>query len=265
VGAPTSSGAKKTRKRHIKRLRRFTAEFPETEQLANILARCKKRRRCMSGACPECGRAFQRWFVAQVTDLARNESSLDLIAVSIAFANHRTAEDQLPALDTTGMKRSLSETIKKADGLTWMVGGIDISLNDDTQKNGDIAWQPQFYGFADVTSREDLSKVLRDAYGPTKIAPRPVQIKECDGSTTAISYAFKTDFVRRIAYRTIVGPLEKRRKCWHTRKVSLRPAEHVRAMLWLHQVGLGGRLVLRGVRMTRNGDSVGLVRIKKLE
>jgi hypothetical protein len=219
----------------------------------------------MSGACPECGRAFQRWFVAQVTDLASNESSLGLIAVSIAFTKHRTAEDKLDTLNTTRMKRSLSESLKNTDGLSWMVGGIDISLNDDTQKNGDIAWQPQFYGFADVTSREALSKVLRDTYGPTKKAPRPVQIKECDGSTKAISYAFKTDFVRRIAYRTEVGPPEKRRKCWNTRKVSLRPAEHVRAMLWMHQVGLAGRLYLRGVRMTRTGDSVGLVRIKKLE
>ena len=168
--APTSIDAKKTRKRHIKRLRRFTAEFPEADQVADILARCKKRRRCMSGACPECGRAFQRWFVGQVTDPASNESSLDLIAVSIAFANHRTAEDKLDTLNTTKLKRSLSESMKNADGLTWMVGGIDISLNDDTQKNGDIAWQPQFYGFADVTSREALSKVLRDTYSPTKIS-----------------------------------------------------------------------------------------------
>ena len=36
-------------------------------------------------------------------------------------------------------------------------------------------------------------------------------------------------------------------------------------MLWMHKVGLGGRLFLHRVRMTRTGDSVGLVQIKKLE
>jgi hypothetical protein len=168
-------------------------------------------------------------------------------------------------LNTTKIKRSMSAAIKNADFIHWMAGGIDLSLNDDTQKNLGIAWQTQFFGFADVTSREDLSKVLRDAYDPTNYTPRPVQTKGCDGSTRALSYAFKTDFVRRIAYRAIVGPPENRRKCWHTRKVSLRPTEHVRALLWLHRVGLAGRLILRGVRMTRIGDSVGLVKIKKRE
>jgi len=146
-----------------------------------------------------------------------------------------------------------------------MAGGVDLSLNDDRQKKQGIAWQPQFYGLAAVTDVEALSKLLRETYRPTKTAPRPVQTKECDGSTKVISYAFKTDFVRRIAYRTEVGPPERRRKCWHTRKVSLRASEHVQAMLWMHQIGLRGRLFLHGVRMTRNGNGVGLVKIKKLE
>ena len=163
------------------------------------------------------------------------------------------------------MKRDVTETIKNADGLAWMVGGIDLSLNDDTQKKLDIGWQPQFYGFADVANLHSLSMVLRDTYSPTKRAPRPVQIKECDGSARAISYGFKNEFVRRIAYRTIVGPPENRRKCWHTRKVSLRPTEHVRALLWLHRIGLAGRLFLRGIRMTRRKNGVALAQIKNLE
>jgi hypothetical protein len=157
--------------------------------------------------------------------------------------------------------------IKNAEDHAWMIGGIDLSLNDDTQKGPDIAWQPQFYGFAQGTSREALSEILRDKYKPSKIAPRPIQTKECDGSARAISYGFKNDFVRRIAYRGHAGPPGKRRKFWTTRKVSLRATEHVRAMLWMHRIGLAGRLFLRGVRMTRTGNGVGLVqmKIKKLE
>jgi len=264
-GAPTSNDAKKARKSYIKRLRRFAHQFPEAKKLANVLARCKRRRHCMSGACPECGRAFQRWFVSQVEALTGNADPNNLNSTSIVFLNHRTAEDKLAALDATGMKRSISETIKDADGLRWMAGGIDLSLNDDWQKNQGIAWQPQFYGLADVTNVGSLSNLLRGTYSPTKKAPRPVQIKKCDGSTKVISYALKTDFVRRIAYRTEVGPPERRRKCWHTRKVSLRASEHVQAMLWMHKIGLAGRLFLHGVRMTRNCDGVGLAKIKKLE
>ena len=262
---PHRTTRRRARKSYIKRLKRFSPQFPETAKLAKILARCKRRRRCASGACPECGRALQRWFVSQVMNLASYENSLQFIAVSIAFPHHRSVGDKLDTLNTIKMKRDVTETIKDADDLAWMIGGIDLSLNDDTQKKLGIAWQPQFYGFADGTSREVLSKVLRDTYSPTKKAPRPVQTKECDGSAKAFSYALKTEFVRRIAYRAIVGPPENRRKCWHTRKVSLRPIEHVRAMLWLHRIGFAGRLFLRGVRMTRIGDSVGLVKIKKRE
>jgi hypothetical protein len=60
AGAPSSRAAQSTRERSIKRLRRFAPGIPKADQLAKILARCKRRRRCMSGACPECGRAFQR-------------------------------------------------------------------------------------------------------------------------------------------------------------------------------------------------------------
>jgi hypothetical protein len=149
-----------------------------------------------------------------------------LTSVSIAFAAHRTAEDKLDMLNTTRMKRTLSEAIKNAEDLAWMVGGIDLSLNDDTQKKQDVAWQPQFYGFVQVPSREDLSKLLRDRHRTTKIAPRPVKTKDCDGSARAISYGFKNDFVRRIAYRGQGGPPGNRRKFWTTRKVSLRATEH---------------------------------------
>jgi hypothetical protein len=52
-GAPKSKDAKNTRKRYIKRLWRFSSQFPEVKRLANVLTRCRPRRRCMSGACPQ--------------------------------------------------------------------------------------------------------------------------------------------------------------------------------------------------------------------
>jgi hypothetical protein len=264
-GAPTSQDAQDSRKRYIKRLRRFSSEFPEAKELAKLLVRCKRRRRCMSGACPECGRAFQRFFVIEVKKLTKGESEQELASISIAFPKYRVPESRLNALDATSIKRSLSETIKDFDGLAWMAGGIDLSLNDDTLKGGGVFWQPQFYGFAAVTDPQALAQVLRNRFAASNAVPRPVQIKKCDGSAEAISYAFKTDFVRRIAYRAEIGPPGDRRWCWNTRKVSLRPREHVPAMLWMHKVGLRGRLFLHKVRMTRTGSRVALVQIKKLE
>ena len=73
-------------------------------------------------------------------------------------------ETQLDTLNTTKMKRDVTETIKDSDHLDWMVGGIDLSLNDDTQKKAAHRWQAQLYGFAEVSNREQFSKLLRDTY-----------------------------------------------------------------------------------------------------
>ncbi len=168
-------------------------------------------------------------------------------------------------LTATSIKRSLSHTIEDLDGLAWMAGGIDLSLNDDTQKRHGVNWQAQFYGIAAVSSRQAIVKRLGTAYPSNETVRRPVQTRQCDGSAKAISYAYKIDFVLRIAYRATIGLPERRRKCWHTRKVSLRPPDHVRALLWMHRTGLAGRLFLRGVRLARTGNSVGLIRVRKLE
>ena len=142
--------------------------------------------------------------------------------------------------------------------MSLAVGGIDLSLNDDTQKDLGVGWVPQFYGFVTGANATALSDLLRQRYPASEHAPRPVQIKVSNGSLEAISYGFKPIFVRRIAY------LDPRGR-WNTRKVSLPANDHVQAMLWQHQVGFSGRLFLKIVRTTRVGQHVELVKFNRLE
>jgi hypothetical protein len=255
--APHARPVIKARLRAAKRLRRLTDAYPEAAPLADVLARCKRRRRCMSGACPECCRAVQRWFVEQAQTLA-DATSYPLISISLAFAEQRVPQGKLPSLDTAPIKKALSYTLDKSEGFDWVVGGIDLSLNDDSQKGYGIVWQPQLYAFAAVADSKSVTDSLRKRYPRSIEVPRPVQHKECDGSTEAFSYGLKSVFVRRIAYKD----LQSR---WNTRKVFLPPKCDVQAMCWMHTRGFAGRLFLKGVRMTRVGDSVGLIRIRKRE
>jgi hypothetical protein len=192
--------------------------------------------------------------------LSAHLNAEEVKCVSVVFEDRRTVADNLMGLRAVGLKRSVSAVAAKIDGLNWIVGGIDLSLNDDRQKRHGIAWQPQIYALV----QGDLNTVatgLREKFGSTEPVSRPVQIKRCDGSAEAISYAFKTEFVQQIAYKAELA----HRQCWSTRKVSLPPARHVQAMMWMHKQGLQGRLFLHGVRMTRVGNGVGLVQIKKRE
>jgi hypothetical protein len=93
---------------------------------------------------------------------------------------------------------------------------------------------------------------------------RPVQIKPCDGSARVISYAYKPEFVRRIAYHATITSKGKTRKCWMTRKVSLRPRDHAGLMEWLDTVGLFQRLHMFRVQTVKATSGVTL-KVKLIE
>ena len=98
-----------------------------------------------------------------------------------------------------------------------------------------------------------------------KRVSRRVVVKPCDGTARAFSYAFKPRSVRRIAYwgdgKTRTG---EARKCWRTRKVSLKACEDVELRLYLDQIGLSKRVSLFGLKVVRTKTGVQL-NLKKLE
>jgi hypothetical protein len=264
--APASEEAAQKRLAYIKRLRRFADTLRSATATANRLAACEPRDRCMSGACPECTRAFQRWFVHSTERLSKGRSSDgELVTASIVFPNGRVPVGAMDTLDTLNSKRTVTRSIERSPVVDWMVGGIDISLSDDTQKNSGTGWQLQLYGIAMVKDRTAFSSLLKAQFRRTASISRPVQTKAYDGSPEAISYAFKTEFVRRIAYRGQTSTNGKRRECWMTRKVSLPPIDHADLLVRLDFLGLAQRLYLRGVRMTMTHNGVALAKVKKTE
>jgi hypothetical protein len=188
-----------------------------------------------------------------------------LVALSVVFPTGVVEPGTLDTLDVANIRRRFTNVVNAIGGIRWVAAGFDISLNDDIAKGLGTRWQLQLYGTAKVRDREAFSKGLRKRYLPSAEIRRPVQIKPSDGSSKAISYGFKTDFVRRVSYQGEAGPEGDRRKCWKTRKVSLRAKEHIELLLWLHKIGLAGRLFLRGLRMTRTQNGVRLVEIRTRE
>ena len=60
---PTAEFAYEERLRRIKFLSKHSNTDPKAMAVADRLESCEPDQRCLSGACPECGRLFQRWFV----------------------------------------------------------------------------------------------------------------------------------------------------------------------------------------------------------
>src|SRR2546429_8300864 len=57
----TADYAYEERLRRIKFLRKHGETNPNASKVADRLESCEPEQRCLSGACPECGRLLQRW------------------------------------------------------------------------------------------------------------------------------------------------------------------------------------------------------------
>ncbi len=182
----------------------------------------------------------------RVTNADNRPKPGELVAVSITASDWHAQPSQLGILDLSKMRTEAIEGIEQVRGVGWAVFGVDISFNDDTAKGFDVAWQAQLYGFARVNDRVAFSKSLRRRFHGDKRVIRPVVVKACDGTAKAFSYGLKPESVRRIAYwgegKTRTGELP--RKCWRTRKVSLRAREDVELRLFFDRIGLQRRLLL---------------------
>jgi hypothetical protein len=136
----------------------------------------------MSGACPECTRAFQRWFVHSTEQLIKDhEPQGELVTASIVFPSGWVPFQLTNTLSMENLKRAVTRSIEGSTDIEWMVGGIDISLNDDRQKSLGMGWQVQLYAIAMVKDRKTFGSLLRDQFHQTARISRPVQIKTCDG------------------------------------------------------------------------------------
>ncbi len=69
----TAAEAERLKCEAVGRLRRNGKECSAIADLADRLEHCGPRHRCLSGGCPECARAHQRWFVDRAQSLIKAE------------------------------------------------------------------------------------------------------------------------------------------------------------------------------------------------
>lgn len=221
-------------------------------KLGSLLARCKANARCLSGCCPECGRALQRFFVSRANTLL--DPHTDYAAVSIVTRTYRRT-GKLASLPLEGLVARLHRACNKGRILI-AIGGVDFSFNEHLSKGHDGRWVPQFWLLVHVGNRARWERAFRRIYQPRQNVPRPVKILIWDGNIDALGYSLKTNFVRRISTRTERFARGKFRSCKNTRADRLRAAERVELFQYLHSLGLEARLVLFGVIRSRYGFEV---------
>ena len=257
--AKTLRQARLQRRQLVKALRRHGRGDEAALRLADKIAACRPRRRCLSGACPECTRATQRLFVA-TSDRLITLSEISMIAVSVVFRGAGIAEGKLAQTGDpfSVVSQKLRAALRKA-GVRQAIGGFDVSANEHADQRFASHYRPHAWIIVPASQFARGEKVFRGFFPPSKTIRRPVFAKSFDGDLRGLAYAVKTDFVRRISLPRQPlpdGSVSRR----NTRDRLLLGRQKVELALALDRVGLGARIFLRGLRIVKTADNVRIVR-----
>jgi hypothetical protein len=251
--------AYKERLRRIKFLRKHSNTHPDALIVAKRLESCEPGYRCLSGACPECGRLLQRWFVRRSKKFIAGHIALPwnwLVGVSIVPYDEIIRPGQLSSLDVVNMQRRLKYVLKKTK-MCVALGAVDFSFNEDREGKYPPFWSPHFYLITSTENKGALSKELRKVLRKTakavrransfwktrkRTVPRPVYVSSFQNNAYRRSYALKMDFYRRTENRN--GRLGK---------------ERLELFIYLDKIGFARRVTCWGAKPVVNSSRVKIV------
>jgi hypothetical protein len=226
---------------------------PGLRCIAEKLEYCSPNNRCYSGACPECGRALQRFFVSECKQLFANQS------VCIAsIIDSMSIRDELSEFSSSGLINRVRSVLRKK-GVKLAAGGIDFSYNQDEIGTFGSHWCAHLWLILPNRNRDSWEPTLRLANPASEAVPRPIKVLNWDGRNEGLAYALKTSFKRRVSVR------QKRRsgnvQHRNTSEQDLRVAERIPLYQYLDSIGLHARVFLLGVRPTMTDRGISIVRL----
>jgi len=258
--AMTSEDARRQRLRDVKMLRRHGKDDDGALRLANKVAACGPKRRCLSPFCGECMRANQRLFVAMACDLL-GRSAVHATVVSVVAWNARVGQGELARGDLfETLARQLRRALS-AGGVRQAFGGFDVSANEHATQRFAPHFRPHAWLFVPAQQMARCERVFRESFPASRIVRRPVRMQRFDGDPRGLAYALKADFARRISIPRQAlpnGDIARR----NTRLRPLLARQKMELALALDKIGLGARIFLHGLRMVEVG---GVVRLKKID
>jgi hypothetical protein len=260
----TAEEAEIERKRLIKRLRRFGKHNAAALAVADRIEGCAVHRRCMSGACPECARAWQRWFVEATVAFLLEETDRLSGGSTILSPIHCDGSIEPEEL-AIGPVSSLAHTVVNAltsTGTEVAVLGLDISFNEHQAGGFDPHWLAHFRALVPRRLPKSTLAELRQHFPADDRIRKPLKVARFDGEPAGIAYTMKPGFERRQSYQQVKQTSDGTRECQNTRGRPLRGSDTVELMVFLERLGLRKRLILLGAGLVRSTD--GTVRIRSI-
>jgi hypothetical protein len=237
-GAPSSADAKAKQLPVNKRLARSRNKVPGAASVAARVSLCSPPNgSCRSGASIPCARAVQRFIVRVGASAFVSACPDDLYFLTVI---PEMLQAQIGALSVPGLDRvqaafmSAMKTVPDARFL----GGWDISLNDERQRQLGKYWQPHLHLVVETRSKKTLKRALLDRFSSNRIT-WPVRFEpRFDRSNKGYSYLFKAGhFDKKVFYRNAFDGT------WKVKLNRFTASEEVELYLWLDALGLANRAI----------------------
>ncbi len=232
--------------------------------LADKLDACDPPRNpCLSGTCPTCMRAQQRWFVNDtmcvLQPLVLRGYRAQVLSLVPEFG--RIPVGATNRFDIDKFLDDIREALKEC-GIDRYKLGLDVSLNQRAGLASPGFWQLQLWGFF-AEPKKRWRAQLKALLNPNGGVSRPVKVKRPDSLEAAAAYGLKSTFVRRLSYRKANLDRDDRGECENTRGRHLRGDPWMELQLFLDRIGLERRLLLSATSLSvpplhsRNGPRIG--------
>jgi len=130
--SPSQSEAVDERQKLSRFLVKHAFVKQELSCIAQKLKYCSANSRCHCAACPECGRALQRFFVSECQPLFARKS----VCVASIIDSKMSCQKDISQLSLSGLINRV-RTLLRRNGVNLAAGGIDFSFNQD----GIVAFQ----------------------------------------------------------------------------------------------------------------------------
>jgi hypothetical protein len=251
---PTAEYSYVERLRRIRLCRKYEKQYPELKDVADRLELCEPTNRCYSGACPECGRLFQRSYVRQTKRAIANIIAHDgneLIAICIVPSWPLVRHGQLKHFSISNFQRRIKNALDTA-GVQHGIGGIDFSFNEDHEQEWQPSICPHLYLITSITDKEALRKCLKSQFPKNAEVSRPIKLPTFENNARRRSYSLKMTFKRRVSYYKVANGKRTR----NTSNDKLRANERIELFLYLNQIGLAARVVFRGIKPELSSSKV---------
>jgi hypothetical protein len=253
---PSAETISKEQLKRIRFLRKHGKSDSELNSIADCLEHCEQNQ-CCSGACPQCSRLFQRFYVRQsrkpIQDIIAREGK-ELIGICIIPFSPLVRPGQLKNFSIANFTRRIKAALDKA-GVKCAIGGVDFSFNEDRENEWQPFICPHIYLITSTDDREKLHQALETIFPETDEVPRPKHLPLFQNNAYRRSYSLKMIFKRRISHYKIRkdNPTKKSR---NTSNDDLRVDQRIELYRYLHQIGLAARVIFRGLKPVISSSKV---------